>query len=64
LGKDKGVKDSSNVHFEQTHQDQTIPLDESLFAETKPQALFSSFIGKNLHHFNISIISHNQHYYH
>lgn len=59
-----GGKDSSNVHLKQTHQEQTMPLEESLFAETKPQTLLSSFIGNILHPFNISIIRNNQHYCH
>lgn len=57
-----GLKDSSNVHLKQTHQALTMTLEESLFAETKPQALLSSLIGKNLHHFNISIVRNNHHY--
>lgn len=59
-----GVKDSSNAYLKQTHQEQTMSLEESLFAETKPHTLLSRFIGKILHHFNISNIRNNQHYCH
>lgn len=57
-----GEKNYSDVHLKQIHQEKAMPLEKSLLAETNPQALLRTFTGKNLHHFNTSVIQNNQCY--